>query len=208
MTEEVKAPISVIVGTFGGPEWVRKAQRAVASAHAQSMKPTEVIHSHKATLHEARNLGAAEAKSEWLCFLDADDELDGDYIAEMAKAIEGLDPGDYLLQPSTLGVADDKEDPFPVLIPKKNLLDGNFLIIGTVVRRDQFSRLGGFDDLPCYEDWEMWLNMHTDGAVHVPVPAAVYRVHVNPNGRNNPSREMQVKYYNLIRNRYLKRGTR
>lgn len=203
MTE--RAPITVVVGTFGDQSWARKAERAIRSANNQTLKPAKVIHSHKDALHTARNFGASEATSDWLCFLDADDELGGDFLERMTATIETLEPDDYLLQPSTIGVVDGREDPFPVLIPKKNLLDGNFLIIGTVVRREQFVRLGGFDNLPIYEDWELWLNMHTDGAKHVPVPEAVYRVHVNPNGRNNADRAMQVKYYNHIRKRYLGR---
>lgn len=201
-----RAPITVVVGTYGDQSWARKAERAIESAHNQSLKPAKVIHSHRDALHTARNLGAAEATTDWLCFLDADDELDADFIAHMNEAIGGLEHGDFLLQPSTLGVVGDKEDPFPVLIPKKNLIDGNFLIIGTLVKREQFIRLGGFDNLPIYEDWELWLNMHYDGAQHIPVPNAIYRVHVNPQGRNNQPRATQIKYYNLIRNRYIGRA--
>ncbi len=44
-----------------------------------------------------------------------------------------------------------------------------------------------------------------DGAISVPVPDAVYRVHVNANGRNLPDRATQVRVYNQIR---TKRGLR
>jgi len=188
-----------VVSTFGDiATWGHLAStRAIPSALNQTTKP-EVFYNHGETLHEARNLGAEQAQSEWLCFLDADDELDSGYIQAMTRATEHLE-GDWLIQPSTRGVVDGVEDPFPVLIPPKPLIDGNFLVIGTVIRRAQFLRIGGFHAWPLYEDWDLWLRAFLDGAAIRHAEDAIYRVHVNPQSRNNCSRDQQIHTYNAIR---------
>ncbi len=197
--------ISVIIGTFGDVDtWAPIAQRAVKSALAQTWEPEGVYYNHADALHTARNEAAERAGGEWLCFLDADDELDVDYLRHMTIAIESNGSEDLLLQPATLGVVDGREDPFPVVIPKKPLLDGNYMVIGTVVRRDRFLAAGGFHDYPMYEDWDLWIRMALEGARHVAVEKAVYRVHVNPGSRNQAAHQAQVAVYNQIRNQHLR----
>lgn len=195
--------ISVVVSTFGDPSWRSRAQRAVDSALHQHVAAEDVHYNHCETLHEARNLGAEQAKGDWLVFLDADDELDYHYIEEMQRVI--FDEGHYkklLVQPHTLGIVGDKVDEFPVLIPRKSLIDGNFLVIGTAVRRDQFLRLGGFRDWPLYEDWDLWIRCAIDGA-EVTSSLAIYKVHVNEHSRNQQERNKQVAVYNEIRQEHL-----
>ena len=202
------APITVCVGTFGNEQiWSALAHdRAMASVDRQTLPPEHVRWCHGPDLHTARNMAASQSDSEWLCFLDADDELGPHYLEAMTEAITRLDDNDWLLQPATLGVyPDGSEDPSPVLIPQKPLLDGNYLIIGTLVRRSQFERVGGFYDLPMYEDWDLWLRCSLGGAEVLQVPAAIYRVHVNTDGRNSPSRSVQISAYHQVRSQYLHR---
>lgn len=209
------ANIAVCVATYGDQAvWEPLAQRALASIDRQAVRPIWHTYHHGATLQAARNAAAVEpyapdwhrdlaGTAEWLCFLDADDELDPGYIEAMAVATEGLD-GDWLLQPATLGVyPDGREDAHPVLIPRKPLLDGNFMVVSSLIRRSQFERLGGFADWPYCEDWDLWIRAWRDGAQFKAVPGAVLRVHVNPNGRNNGDRAAQVRVYHEIRNQYL-----
>jgi glycosyltransferase involved in cell wall biosynthesis len=202
------APITVCIGTFGNEQiWSALAHdRAMASVDRQTLPPENLIWCHGPDLHSARNQAAARVRSDWLCFLDADDELDAHYLEAMTRAVTDLGVADWLLQPATLGVhPDGHEDPFPVLIPPKPLLDGNFLVIGTLVRRAQFDRLGGFCDFPLYEDWDLWLRCFLDGASISQVPAAIYRVFVNEAGRNSADRATQLRVYHQIRSRHLVR---
>jgi glycosyltransferase involved in cell wall biosynthesis len=203
-----QAPITVCIGTFGDQQiWSALAHdRAMASVDRQTLPPAALQWCHGENLHDARNAAAARATSEWLCFLDADDELDPAYLEAMASAIADFDGMDMLLQPATLGVhPDGHEDPFPVVIPTKPLLDGNYLVIGTLVRREQFCRVGGFCDFPLYEDWDLWLRCWLDGATVLAVPSAIYRVHVNENGRNSAVRAIQMRAYHQVRNQYVHR---
>jgi hypothetical protein len=198
-------PIRVCIGTYGDLDiWRPLAERALRSVDDQDVAPTSTFWVHGPDLHTARNRAALQLPddAEWLCFLDADDELAPGYLDAMAVAISaGRRPA--LIQPSTLGIyPDGTEDPRPVLIPRKTLIDGNYLIIGTLIRVDQFARLGGFDDLPMYEDWDLWLRAVIDGAQVVTAPSAIYRVHVNPGGRNNAARPQQLATYQHVRARH------
>jgi GT2 family glycosyltransferase len=180
---QIHASVGIIVATFGDlEEWQSLADRALASVRNQSVPVQKLVHVHSDTLSNARNVAAAKAEDcEWLIFLDADDELDENYVMYMLAG-----EGD-IRQPSTLGVhADGHEDDFPVLIPPHNggFLVGNNLVIGSMMRRDYFLKVGGFRDLPCLEDWDLFIRMRLEGARVRTCPNAIYRVHVNPNSRN------------------------
>lgn len=157
---------------------------------------SEVLRSHASTLQDARNNGAEEATGEWLVFLDADDELDVGYVEAM------LDGDGDIRQPSTLGIVDGQPDDYPVLIPRRNLLEANFLVIGSMVRRSLFLDVGGFDDYPILEDWGLWLKLWIEGAQIGSAPEAIYRVHVNQHGRNNHEPSLHGQYYTAIRQRF------
>lgn len=209
------APIGVCIATYGDrSRWAPLAERALASVDRQTTRASFCRWYHGPNLHEARNRAASDVlndvtrlagvRTDWLCFLDADDTLDPGYLEAMARAVDGVDH-DALIQPSTLGVyPDGREDPEPVLIPSKPLLDGNYMVIGTLIRTEQFQRLGGFRDWPCYEDWELWIRAWRDGAQLLACPEAVYRVGVNEVSRNNCSRDLQIRTYNAIRGQYLR----
>lgn len=193
--------VTVIIPIYGDIDyWTPLAVRAQHSAWHQSVEPTAVVISVADTLAEARNKAAAIARTEWLCFLDADDELGPGYIEAMLAGT-----GD-LRQPSTLGVVDGVEDSAPVLIPSKPLLDGNYIVIGAFVRREIFESAGGFTELPAYEDWDLWIRCWLDGAVITTCPEAVYRIHVRPGSRNQLDRDAALRAYNFIRNRYVGQG--
>lgn len=191
--------VSVIVGTFGDDEWKKMAEKAMASARAQSVQPDFLIHSHAVDLATARNEGANMCQSKWLIFLDADDTLDPEYVKEML-----VDDPSTLRQPATLGVyPDGTTDPEANMIPERPLTQSNFMVIGTMCLREQFLAVGGFDpSLPVLEDWDLWLRITRAGGVIGKRPKAIYRVGVNPGSRNMQARDVGARYYEIIRNRY------
>lgn len=147
------------------------------------------------SLQEARNQPALAASTEWLCFLDADDELDARYVEAMLAG-----SGD-IRQPATLGVVDGVEDDFPVVIPRRPLAVSNFVVVGAFVRTELFQRVGGFDDFTAFEDWDLWRRCVNEGAVIVPVPEAIYRIHVRPGSRNSLDEPGARAAYQAIRKR-------
>lgn len=192
------ADVTVVIATFG-PDyktWDDLAQRARKSVARQTMHP-KIVRSHMDTLQEARNIGAVQANTEYLIFLDADDELDRHYVEAMLAA-EGS-----IRRPATLGVVEGIEDDYPVMIPARNLYETNYIVIGAMIRTADFRRVGGFDDYPVAEDWALWLKMVEAGATITDVPDAIYRVNVQPVSRNQPV-DMAVygKTYQEIRERF------
>lgn len=186
--------ISAIVATYGRSEWRELAQRAVGSLMAQTVAPVDIQQTHGRTLAEARNDGALNAKGEWLLFVDADDCVDEHYVEAMTKVIVDQPEANLLLQPATSALyPDGSTDGEPNIIPRRydmggtlqSLRRGNWMVIGTVVRRDIFLRAGGFWEEPCMEDWSLWLRCAALGARDIAVPDAVYLVFQKPGGRNS-----------------------
>lgn len=196
-----------VIASYGDSRyWTPLADRAAQSAGRQTLPFDEVIRLHlpEGRLQQARNEAASHAKSHWLCFLDADDELDPHYVEAMGKV-----HGD-IKRPATLGVIDGIEDDYPVMIERGELRVRNFIVIGAFFRREQFEAVGGFSDDPVLEDWDLWIRMHLDGAEIVDVPEAIYRVHVRDGSRNTPrptpsELARHGKVYSEIKNRYRDR---
>lgn len=182
---------SVIIGTYGDIAWYYQARSLAGKVtQGQYVPPHEVICVHADTLAEARNEGANRARTDWLIFLDADDELDPMYCYEMMRIESGA-----LRRPSVLGFMDGRQlDPEPVLGSRYPLLQRNFLIIGTMVNRDIFMSVGGFDDeYPCLEDWELWLKCVCYGdADIVDCPKAIYKINTPTDGRNGHPDQDQI----------------
>lgn len=190
--------VGVAVGTFGDHSWAELArERALVSVVRQTRPVDQVVHVHADALHQARNQAAELLATEWVIFLDADDELDERYVEAMLAA-----RGD-VRQPATLGIhPGGREDPTPVVIPRKSLLEGNYIVIGAMLRLEQFHRVGGFMDWPAWEDWCLWIRCWMDGAEIVPVPEAIYRVHVDLQGRNVLPRDKALALYKRMREFY------
>jgi len=194
--------VGIVVATFGDVKWIDKAKEAIVSAENQTLKPDRVIHHHAESLAEARNKAAYMVSTDWLIFLDADDTLDENYVRSMMEPGEDAGVAD-LRQPSTLGVyPDGTTDDEPVLIPERPILQSNYLVIGTMCRRDQFLDVGGFDSyFPVLEDWDLWIRMIKAGAIVGKRPEAIYRVGVNPQSRNQNT-SLHGRYYAQIRSKY------
>lgn len=170
--------VSVIIATFGDPAWARRAE---AVAYPSAVDADEIIMHHRATLAEARNEAAAEATSEWLCFLDADDQLEPGYLAALlagsadlrAPAVRYVNPFGPVQYPP------------PVTFEDRNDFRMNPCVIGTLVRRAMFHDVGGFWNERAWEDWSLFRRCWLAGATLEHIPAAVYRANVNPAGRNS-----------------------
>ena len=89
-----------------------------------------------------------------------------------------------LFQPSVCYVKRGKRAP-PNLIGPRDLREDNYLVVGTVVSRELFFRVGGFNDYPHgFEDWSLWAKCSKAGASVVPVRGAVYIAYINPTSKH------------------------
>jgi glycosyltransferase involved in cell wall biosynthesis len=202
--------ISVLICTYGDPAWKQAGARA-----ALDVPPGfhEVIHLHEpdATLAEVRNLAAVAATGDWLCFVDADDRLDSAYLEEMEEVIAtgfdtpedaGWDGAPPLLVPAVSFVSGNRCTEPTIPAWSRLIYDVNCAVIGTLVHRRLFARVGGFHEWEAYEDWELWLRCIAAGAKLVPVPSAVYCARAEDGtGRNTYADHRRE--YELIRARHM-----
>ena len=192
--------VTVVVATFGSDEWQDLAhERAIPSARALGV---DVAYAYSTTgLHTARNVGLQDVQTEWVCFLDADDELTPGYFDAMAQGTadvrapsvsyvrNGRPQAPYMPK-----VAGHRHDCTADCLPQ-----GNWLVVGSVARTELLVNVGGWRDFPVYEDWDLWLRCHLAGASIEAIPDAVYRAHWRADSRNRaPAQEMKNATHRAI----------
>lgn len=182
--------VTVLIGTFGDESWCELAQRARASVP----DGVPVVHVHGDTLHGARNEALARSTSEFVCFLDADDELEPGYLDFTPRADVNVPTVSYVSH-GRGGLAR-----FPRVAGHSHdcvadcLAFGNWIVIGAVARRQLLVDVGAFEDWPVYEDWQLWAKCWQAGASFGRVPSSVYRAHVRPDSRNRGSLSQREKH--------------
>lgn len=160
--------MTVIVATYGSSQW-RDLGAQTAEAH-------DAMHVHGRSLAQARNSGAEHARSQWLIFLDADDDLAPGYIDAIHAATGDLRaPRLELHYPDRVVTPD---------LTFRDIERTNPCCIGTAIRRSLFLSCGGFPHLPGWEDWALFLRASRRGATITHVPGAVYRQRVRVGSRN------------------------
>lgn len=185
--------ISVIIATYGDWEWRDVAwSRARPSIDGQDADEIIVEYQADGTRASSLNTAAAEATSDWLLFLDADDELAPGYVGAMRRALEQHPPPrQTLFTPAVQWIRKGRPSP-PSFQREVPLERGNWLVIGTMISRQLFTEIGGFHEHPHgLEDWNLWARAVRAGATIVKVPDAVYIAHWNA----------QSKHHRLFRDR-------
>jgi glycosyltransferase involved in cell wall biosynthesis len=203
--------VSVVIATYGAERWRDLAYaRAFPSAQSQT-EDIQVFHDPEGTIASVRNEAAATAKGDWLCFLDADDELAPGFIGAMERASEqeqGADGSPLLLTPAVSYTGErQRRRSSPRIWPECALERGNWLVISTLIPRDLFLEIGGFRDYGDppgsigYEDWGLFARLVQTGARIVKVPEAVLIAHITPQSRNRSAtpRERNFWHYEVGR---------
>ena len=205
--------VSILIRTVGRGAWLRQALESVAQQTWPNIEaiviedgpPTSraivdefrrrLVVRYQATGEKvgrarAGNLALAEARGEWLNFLDDDDVFFADHVEVLMDAVEGTrTQGAYALAWETLTEINDSEraqyaeiahftrhrQPFNRL----TLWHHNFLPIQSVLfHRDLYARHGGFaEDMDQLEDWNLWTRYTLeDDFVLVEKTTSKYRV--------------------------------
>ena len=197
--------ISILIPSYGEPVWQEMAEtRALPSAMAQNAHEVLIDHDPDGTIASGRNGLAEKATGEWLLFLDADDELGPGYVAAMQRAygqgrlVYDVPP---LLTPAVSYVTKGRRQA-PRFMPGTDLRKNNYLVVGTLVERDLFLEVGGFNDLPHgFEDWSLWAKCWKAGAKIIQVRRAVYIAYINLESKHRQAwkdRRWQVEMHNKV----------
>ena len=190
--------VTVVIGTFGDEQYRTWATERAAPSVPQGVP---YVHHHGESLAESRNAGLELVNTEWVCFLDADDELTPGYFDAMnegtadlrAPAVEYTQDG-HTQSPYVPKVAGHRHACYGECLPS-----GNWLVIGTVARTELVRSVGGFREFPVYEDWDLWLRCWLARGTVEAIPEAVYRAHVRNDSRNRgPSVKERNKVHHQI----------
>lgn len=165
--------VTICIATFGDESWSR---RALTYAWPSAVRQAKTVAVHEASLPAARNLAAQIATTEWLVYLDADDQLAPGYIDAMAAA-----SGD-LRAPALVEVWPDGTQS-PVDLTSRDIEHMNPCCIGTAIRCETVLQIG-WQSWPAWEDWAMFLTAHRRGARIEHVEGATYLASVRPRSRN------------------------
>lgn len=187
--------VTIAIATYGDDSWRELADgRARPSADAQEV-PIVQAHLPDGTLAQARNQALAEVQTEFVIFLDADDELAPGYVFWMGQGIADLrSPAiAQTMYGQALG---------PSFMPKvfqhrhhcdaECLRYGNWMVVGTAARTQLVRDVGGWEEFPWSEDWQLWAKCWRAGATVEAVHRAVYIAHVSQNGRNRQLLNHQI----------------
>jgi len=197
---------SIVVPAYEAADVI---ERAVRSALAQTERATEVIVvddgstddltsawlpvSHQITLLRSphvgpsvRNVGIRHTEADFVAFLDADDELEPEFLAALGS-LAAYRPDLDVLTTDARFVIDGRPDgtfyeknPFPVDDQRMAMLRGCFITTKTAVRRSRLLEVGGFDArLKHGEDWECWLRLVLSGSRVGLVDAPLSRYHLH-----------------------------
>lgn len=191
---------SIIIATYGAESWRQLAlKRAFPSAKDQGAHEIIVGHDGESSLSHVRNVLAEKATGEWLCFLDADDELAPGYLGAMERALEqeGVAPPQtaLLLTPAVSFVRNNGRREIAHFQREQDLREGNWLTIGTLIPTAHFQEIGGFREWPLYEDWDLWAR---STARIVKVSSAIYLAHYSPTSRNRRARRAERNYWHQM----------
>jgi GT2 family glycosyltransferase len=205
--------VSILIRTVGRGAWLRQALESVAQqtwpnveavviedgpqtsqAIVDEFRRRLVVRYHatgeRVGRARAGNLALAEARGQWLNFLDDDDLFFADHVEVLMDAVEGARTrGAYALAWETLTAVNDMERAEYIEIAhftrhrqsfnRLTLWHHNFLPIQTVLfHRDLYSRYGGFaEDMDQLEDWNLWTRYTLeDEFVFVEKTTSKYRV--------------------------------
>ncbi|MEA2091113.1 MAG: glycosyltransferase [Campylobacterota bacterium] len=184
--------ISVVIPTYNRYEALK---RALASVYAQTHKAKEIIiiddgstdetsqiiklfpdikyfYQKNSGVSSARNLGIEKSESEWIAFLDSDDEWHPDKLGEHLEL--------HLSQPELLmSYTDEKwiRDSKEVKLPKKYRKFGGDIFkeslshciiapSATLIHKELLNRVGCFDEsLEVCEDYDLWLRVAIDNEI-------------------------------------------
>lgn len=184
--------ITLIVPTIAGREDL--LARALASVAAQTYPAHVVVErDHDRTGAAAtRNRALERVDTEWVAFLDDDDELYPEHLRKLARYVR-LSQVDVAYPGYDCAGGEDPVNCFGIPFDGSLLQRRNFIPVTVLARTEMVRRVGGFQPHPdengdpC-EDWGLWLAMHAAGARFGHLAVRTWRWHLGETTKGRPDR--------------------
>jgi len=228
--------VSVIIPTYNKAPFIREA---IDSVLAQTFKDLEILVIDDGSTDEtaavlksyldtgqisyfyqanqgpsaARNKGLAQAKGQYIKFLDSDDFLYPEQIEKQIRDIE-QEPGVISITDCVILKLNGSLEKRPVKLPGKDKQLASFIesnrgvIHAFLVPKPLLDRVGGFDgSLTCSEDTDLWIRILATGASmkHLPMTGCCYRMLKTGISDNTENMFFQkIKIYEKVNQSYLK----
>lgn len=141
-----------------------------------------------------RNQGVRGAQTEWLLFLDDDDQLCEGFFDSMVQLL-GSDPKVQAWIPDVRNAWQRHLSP----VERSDALARNRVggCSGFLIRKSLFEAVGGFDeDFPSMQDWDLWLRLIERNALYY---SGVTGVIYDPNSEQKITHNLLAKYRGLRR---------
>jgi len=151
------------------------------SLEVASRYPIQVHARNHDGVSATRNFGAAQSRGEFLLFLDADDRYEPRTVATLLAALRAAPASVAYAYCQQQCFGDEDHIYASKVFTPKALISGPFVNICSLIRREAFEALGGWD--PTWrnglEDYELWVRMLHHGwhGMLVPEPLHLYRRH-------------------------------
>lgn len=155
----------------------------IADTYALSDARITAIHGCYDGTGSARNTALPVIGTEFVTYLDADDEFEPEYLRNMLKFVverpgydiyscDGLFVYDASPPEPVFDYADVREVTLDDLLERCWILGG-----GALVRTELMAELEGYNATRYGEDYDLWLRALAQGARHIATPQLLYRYH-------------------------------
>lgn len=157
-------------------------ERAVSSVYAQTFTDFKLLvqlDRDREGAAATRNRALDAVDTEWVAFLDDDDELYPNHLKLCARAAR-ITGADVVYPGYDVEGGDDPVNCFGVPFDADLLERRNFIPVTVLARTEAVKAAGGFQPHPdehgdpC-EDWGLWLAMHRNGATFYHLPHRTWR---------------------------------
>ena len=144
-----------------------------------------VLHRENGGPAAARNTGVKGSKGEYLLFLDSDNKLRPEFLSAAVPVLEGNpDAGVIYSNAAFFGETGKRKTFNSREFDKYKLIIDNYIDVCSLVRREAFDNVGGFDENRCiigYEDWEFWIRLSATPWKFIYLPKILfdYRIRMN-----------------------------
>lgn len=150
-------------------------------------------------LPAARNTGVQHSRGQYVCCLDADDQLTPTYLAQSVALLDAHP--EFAFASHWLEAFGDEQWSWqPMRSDLAALLDANMINGAALFRRTLWDDIGGFDESMTdgCEDWEFWLRATIAGHRGVILPAVLHRYRRRAQSMSRTMNKEQL-YAELVR---------